>query len=758
MSFNLTLLFSATIKGVITFDDKPISFATVVLNNGEYVTQSDTSGRFQFLEVSPNDYKLDVSIIGFLEYKKVIQVINPDQNIELEISLVEDLILIDDIVVTGTKTFKRKTDSPVIVNVLSSQTMNEVQACNVSEGLKFQPGLRIETDCQTCNYTQLRINGLAGGYSQILINGRPIFSPLTGLYGLEQLPVNMVDKIEVVKGGGSSLYGSSAVGGTVNILTKIPTKNDYSVAYNYQLINGAAWDHQINANTSLVTKNKNSGVSLFFNSRNREIYDHNEDNYSELPSLENRSFGANFFSRPTDNQKIELSLSNLNEYRYGGEIGIYPAHLAGQSEERTHNVWMGSADYQLNFNDGKSSLITYLAWQNTKRDHYTGIQPDDTEVLVTFLENPPYGISNVSTYNAGFQLNHEIESFFVGSNVLTFGGEYVYDKVFDEIPAYNYLIDQTTQNTGLFIQSDWEFSSKWNLLSGLRADRHNFVESTVISPRVSLLFKPFAMTQFRVNYAKGFRAPQAFDADLHIAFAGGGISRVSLSSDLEQENSLSWSASMNYDKVNEDYIFGYTLEGFYTRLEDAFILESVGEDEFGEVFEKKNGAGASVQGLTLELRANYKRKIQLESGFTLQQSRNDESVIYIDGIQGTRNFIRTPNNYGFSTLSLNPYKKISVNINYVYTGKMLVPHFAGAENQEVDEIFESEAFSELSMRGSYKIGLPAVKSNLELFGGIKNILNSYQDDFDIGKNRDSNFVYGASMPRTIFIGVRLSGS
>ena len=108
-----------------------------------------------------------------------------------------------------------------------------MQACNLSEGLSFQPGVRLETDCQTCNYTQLRMNGLSGGYSQILINGKSIFSPLTGLYGMEQIPSNMIERIEVVRGGGSALYGSSAIGGVVNVITKFSDQNNYSVGYNY---------------------------------------------------------------------------------------------------------------------------------------------------------------------------------------------------------------------------------------------------------------------------------------------------------------------------------------------------------------------------------------------------------------------------------------------------------------------------------------------------------------------------------------------
>ena len=747
--------FSASIKGVIKDKVSPLAYALVVLNQGEFVTQTDKNGRFEFKNIAQGNHTLEISL---LSYETLITeiVIQENKDLSINFELETAFSIINDVVVTGTKTFKRKTDSPVIVGILSSKAMTDVQACNLSEGLKFQPGLRIETDCQTCNYTQLRMNGLAGGYSQILINGRPIFSPLTGLYGLEQLPVNMIDKIEVVRGGGSSLYGSSAVGGTVNILTKIPTKNMYELSYTNQLVNGQATDHQINANTSLVTKNKKSGISLFANTRNREIYDHNGDGFSELPTLENRALGANFFTRFTDNQKLEVSLSNLREYRYGGEIVEGPAHLAAQSEERNTSLWMASADYQIKFNEDKSSIITYAAFQRTIRDHFTGIQPDDAEELEAYLINPPYGESDVSTYNLGVQLNHELKDFWLGSNILTVGAEYVYDAVFDEIESYNYLIDQVTENVGVFAQSDWELSKKWNVLSGVRMDQHNFIDELVFSPRVSVLYKPKSMSQLRLNYAQGFRAPQAFDADLHIAFAGGGISRVTLDENLQQENSHSLSASWNFDKPTDDYVFGYTIEGFYTRLENGFVTESVGEDDFGEVFLKRNGRGASVQGATVELRANYKRRYQWESGFTLQTSRNDESVVYIEGQEGTRDFIRTPNSYGFVTLSMELLESLSVNMNYVYTGSMLVPHFGGAPNQLLDELFVSDPFSELSVRGSYTLGLPKIKSNIELFAGVKNIFNSYQDDFDIGKNRDSNFVYGPSSPRTFFIGVKTS--
>jgi outer membrane receptor for ferrienterochelin and colicins len=261
--------------------------------------------------------------------------------------------------------------------------------------------------------------------------------------------------------------------------------------------------------------------------------------------------------------------------------------------------------------------------------------------------------------------------------------------------------------------------------------------------------------QFRLSYGTGFRAPQAFDTDLHIAFAGGGISRVTLSPDLIPENSKSYSASMNYDKPAEQYIVGFTLEGFYTRLEDAFFLHPIGQDEFGELFEKQNGQGATVQGATLELRANFDKKIQIESGFTIQSSEFDEKIEYIEGVEGVREFTRTPNNYGYTTLSFAPNKNVNANLNYVYTGEMVIPHFAGAPNQLVDEMYTSNAFSELSTKISYTIGIEKIKSKIEIYGGVKNIFNAYQSNFDVGKNRDSNFVFGPSLPRTIYFGLKL---
>ena len=744
----------ANVFGDVTCEGEHIPFATVYVEGTTIGTATDHTGHYMLIDLPPGTHVLVATSMGYNTVKKEITIL-ADQVLEVNFELMEEHMALDEVVITGTKTFKRQTDAAVIVNVIDSDLLSQTQSCNISEGLKFQPGLRVETDCQTCNYTQLRMNGLGGGYSQILINGRPVFSPLTGLYGMEQIPANMVDRIEVVRGGGSALYGSSAIGGTVNIITRIPAENGYELGLTSQWINGNSPDHMLLGNINMLTPKRNAGAAIFVNRRTRDAYDHNADGFSEMPRLTGNSFGGNLFYKPSPNQKLEISFSSLYEYRYGGELINDPAYMAQQSEERTHYVLMGGADYQINFNQDNSSFIAYLAAQKTDRDHYTGILPDDSVEIVDHYADPPYGLTSNYTLQAGSQFNHRLRDFLGGINILTIGAEYVYDDVLDTIPAYNYVLDQTTGIFGAFVQSDWEIRRNVTLLTGIRADKHNLVDRVIFSPRISLMYKLKNYTQFRLTWGTGFRAPQAFDADMHIAFAGGGVSRIMLSPDLKEERSNSLSASVNYDQATEKYIAGFTMEGFYTKLDNAFYLQPVGSDMYGDLFEKRNGSGASVQGGTLELRGNYNKKMQLEAGFTLQTSLYDEPVENIEGEKPRREFLRTPNHYGYITYALTPNEQISASVSGVYTGPMELVHFAGAPEQDVDGYVTTPSFFEISLNAGYTFRIERVDTGLELFGGIKNITNSFQNDFDTGKNRDSNYIYGPATPRTFFLGFRL---
>lgn len=744
----------ATVFGDVQVNGEHVPFVSIFLEGTSMGTTTDNTGHYILTNLPIGKQTLVAKTLGYKEEKITITV-EAAKSQEVNFVLQEETMLLNQVVVTGTKTFKRQTESPVIVNVLESKALNLVQACNISEGLRFQPGLRVETDCQTCNYTQLRMNGLGGSYSQILINGRPIFSPLTGLYGMEQIPANMVERIEVVRGGGSALYGSSAIGGTVNIITSIPKESSYDFSTLTQTTNGRGQDRVLNGNLTMLTQKRTAGAAVFVNRRHREAYDHNGDRFSELPELRNNSFGANFFYKPDIDQKLEVNFSSLNEYRYGGEMTSKPAFLAQQSEERTHHVFMGGADYQINFNNDNSSLVAYFAGQQTDRSHYTGILPDNEAALLAHVFKPPYGTTANTTLQGGVQFNQRFQEFLGGKNVMTFGAEYIYDDVLDTIPAYNYEINQRTKNFGFFAQNDWEITDQFTFLAGLRADKHNMVDKVILSPRFSFLYRYHSTTQFRLTWGTGFRAPQSFDTDMHIAFAGGGVSRITLDPDLTEERSSSFSGSINFDKPSETFILGFTLEGFYTHLNDVFTLVPVASDAFGDRFEKRNGQGATVKGGTLELRGNYERKVQIEAGVTIQESLYDQAVENISGLAPVRRFLRSPNEYGYLTLSFTPNSRFNASLSSVYTGTMLLAHFAGSPEQIVDQYVNSPSFTELNAKVSYTFSLPSVDSALEIFGGIKNMGNAYQSDSDTGKNRDSNYVYGPGLPRSVFLGIRI---
>ena len=235
-----------------------MSFANILIKGTKIGATSDENGLFKLKNVPLGNQILLVSKIGMIEKEINLEVKKGENILDIELSIFNENL--DQVVISGTRTAKKIIDSPIIVDIINIQKLENLQACYIAEGLNFQSGLRVETDCQTCNYTQLRINGLDGGYSQILINGRATFSPLAGLYGLEQIPSNMIDRIEIVKGGGSSIYGSSAIGGTVNIITKNPSKNSYQFGYNLSAINTESNDMNFQANSSVVSEKMNSGI------------------------------------------------------------------------------------------------------------------------------------------------------------------------------------------------------------------------------------------------------------------------------------------------------------------------------------------------------------------------------------------------------------------------------------------------------------------------------------------------------------------
>ena len=247
---------------------------------------------------------------------------------------------------------------------MDTKLFESTHATCLAQGLSFQPGVRVEDNCQNCGFTQVRINGLDGHYSQILMDSRPIFSALTGMYGLEQIPANMIERVEVVRRGGSALFGASAIGGTINIITKEPTRNSAELAHSLMSIGGScSFENNTTLNASLVTEDNKAGFYVYGQNRYRSGYDNDGDGYTELPNLRNQTIGVRSFLRLNPYSKLTLQYHGINEFRRGGNLLKLPAHEANIAEQIEHNINGGGLSYD---------YFSPFSFQNTARKSYYG--------------------------------------------------------------------------------------------------------------------------------------------------------------------------------------------------------------------------------------------------------------------------------------------------------------------------------------------------------------------------------------------------
>ena len=207
-----------------------IPYATILIVGTDMGTVSNEEGQFQFRNLKEGKYTLRVSAVGYKTQTKEV-LVNKNFTAVLHFQMEEESFMTDEVVVSANRNEVSRKEAPVVVNVMSTKLFEMVNSTDLAKTLNYQSGLRVENNCQNCGFPQVRINGLEGPYSQILINSRPVISALSGVYGLEQIPVNMIERVEVVRGGGSALFGANAVGGTINIITKERNPNVFIFSF-----------------------------------------------------------------------------------------------------------------------------------------------------------------------------------------------------------------------------------------------------------------------------------------------------------------------------------------------------------------------------------------------------------------------------------------------------------------------------------------------------------------------------------------------
>ena len=724
--------------------EENIPFANIYIQETKQGTISNEAGHFEFKNMAPGKYTIRVSAMGYRTETKTVTV-SKDYATVVHFEMTDESLKIEELVVSANRNEVSRREAPVVVNIAGPKLIETVNSTDLAKTLNYLPGLRVENNCQNCGFPQVRINGLEGPYSQILINSRPVVSALSGVYGLEQIPVSMIERVEVVRGGGSALFGANAVGGTINIITKDPVNNSFQVSSNFSNINGGAWEQYMGANASLVSKDNSYGIALYESYRNRNDYDHDGDGFSELGRLNMNTFGLRTYYRPTHTSRISLEYHTTNETRRGGNKFDLQPHEADITEQTKHIINSGGLSYDKFWDDYKHKLSIYTSLQHIDRNSYYGAQRDPNA----------YGKTDDLTWVTGATYTAGIDKFIFSPATFTGGLEYQENSLHDIMTGYNRDMKQNVRIASLFLQNEWDMKI-FSLLIGARLDKHNLIENPIISPRVNLLFKPEENFQARLTYSTGFRAPQAYDEDLHVTAVGGEGVQITLADGLREERSNSFSGSIDWTKQLGHWQSNILLEGFYTGLNDVFVLEDIGENAEGFMLkERRNGSGAKVYGVNIEAKMAHGKDVSVQMGATVQRSRYNSAEVWseADGAPlTTKRMPRTPDFYGYLTLTASPLKNFEASLSGTYTGEMLVPHYAGYIAQ--DRMEETPDFFDVNLKLGYTFVMRD-HIKFQLNTGVQNILNSFQEDLDKGEFRDSGYFYGPTSPRTIFVGLKI---
>ncbi len=760
-------------------------FVTVALRGTTIGTVTDRTGHYYLKNLPQGDFVLVVSSIGYRSVSHNLT-LTPGQTVEMNFELEEDAVALDAVVVSANRSETARREAPTLVRVISPELFEATNSHNLSEVLCFQPGVRVENDCQNCGYTQVRINGMEGKYTQILIDSRPVFSALAGVYGLEQIPASMVERVEVVRGGGSALFGSSAIAGTVNIITREPVRNSGLLSHTVASVDASSkLDNNTGMNLAFVSDDSRMGAYVYAQNRHRSAWDANGDGFSELAKIRSQTMGINGYCKTGTYSKLGLEYHHLEEFRRGGSMNDLPPHIAedaelngtgedGLVEQIEHSINAGGLNFALFAPDGHHTLSLYASAQDIRRQTYYSA----------------YGSTTDLTAVAGAQYIYSFDRCLFMPADLTAGAEYNYDRLRDkstDVQKYRdaalaenpdadpdelqALIDkytpealrQTVRVTSAYLQNEWK-TARWSLLVGGRVDHNSLMRKAIFSPRANVRFDPARNVNLRLSYAEGFRAAQAFDEDLHISHVGGELLAIRLDDDLREERSRSVNASADVYAQRGRMQANLLVEAFFTRLTDPFVLTApVADEATGYLIQTRtNGSGAKVCGLTAEGRIALADKAELQAGITMQRSRYDRPEEWsadadhlTHDARQSRRMMRTPDVYGYFTLGISPLKRLSIALDGNATGRMLVPHLLSEVDGSADELRHAPRFVELGLKAGYDIDLDCGLC-LQLNAGVRNLADSYQDDFDRGPGRDSGYIYGPTTPRTLFAGLRLS--
>ncbi len=671
-----------------------------------------------------------------------------------------NVVRMEAFVSTGTRTRQAADTTPVRVEIVPVTESVRMGATSFADSMEYVPGVQVESNCQNCNTTEIRLMGLGSAYNQIAFDGLPLLSSLAGVYGVEQVPAAFIQRIEVVKGGGSSLYGANAVAGVVNIISKRPDASGRSLDYRFETTHGSP-SHQVGLTHDFVgTK---SVVSAHVQAVHTHELDLNDDAYTER--TRRRMQVAGLRGR-FDLGALTLSadLNFTHEYRRGGNHLDRPAHLSNITEQLDTRRTAATLSLEpTRTSDFDYKLIAATAW--TQRDSYYGglgevvtdhnsplYDPAAYQDALDFAENQ-YATTDNPLYVIDTQFNH-----YLSGQTLSWGLQAEYEEIEDQnihasgTPIPGARLSASYSNVALFAQHEWQPHPQWTLLSGLRVDRNNQLDQPVLSPRLSLSYVADKYLTLRGSLSTGFRAPRIFDEDLHIDTLGAAPIRIVNRPGLSKESALTANIGGVWNPRPLPDVLAFEFNVYTARLRDAFQLSEVTTDPNGQLVRQRYNAG-SVRGEGIELNAAYSftPRLRADLGLVWQRSRHDQPVTLLDDGAGlvisTTRFNKTPEHFAVLQLQYENPERLDWGLGIRHTGPMHVLNNTHAtfERKSAFTVFD------VSIGKHFTIDT----SKLEWRVGIRNLTDARQKDLEQGAARDSTYVYGPRQPRSFFSSVRL---
>lgn len=756
---------------------------TIFVKGTSQGTSSRSDGTFVVKNIPEGKQTIVAQYVGY-KPREVNVTIDPGKETEIRFDLEEDMFNLEQVVVTGTRTPHFVKNVPIRTEVVTSQSLRTKNAQNIFEALEAVPGLRVESQCQFCNFSMVRMQGLGAEHTQVQINGQPVYSGLASVYGLEQIGTGDVDRIEIVKGAGSALYGSSAVAGAINIITREPSAIP-SISADIQF--GNYGTNAYNISSSMRNDRGNIGLNVYAQKVDHGVIDETGEGQTRKEvrqkdgvadrvesNLHNMGFSLYVDNPFFKDDKLIFRGKGINEKRAGGIItdDYYKNPFTDGTENIVTNRYEGEVNYMKPI--GKRSELqfntTYIdhnreATNDSFLGDYMDTHDDETPNV---LDMRPY-IAKENTWVSTLSFTSRLEN-----HNLIFGVQYYTTKlnetgmytVVDDASeyygnAYKSIAHKHAREMGAYIQDEWSVSPRFTVVPGVRIDHHSSGEEyesdrkvfdsdfpktkfneTSVNPRLALKYQLTRQITLRANAGTGFRAPYGFSEDLHLC---SGSPRVWKSSELKAETSRS--ANFSADYYGDHFQVSANL--FYTSLKNKIDFADADDEvkKLGYTYQWENIDDAVVKGIELMVMANPVRNLNVGVDFALNSGKYDNNrgdwtdTEYADI---SRYIPRFPSTTGSVKLEYSP-KSWIFTLYGIYQGKMYIDYFS--ETPENSKIKETDPYMTFNVRASKRFGL------FNIYAGAKNIFNYVQDEKYLD---DAAFIYAPLYGALYYAGISVN--